>query len=207
MKRILSGLLSLVAVAFSLKTARAETAGASADAAATATATSIYEIPVEPMKGESTAKAASKTLAPFKGDVLLIVNVASKCGLTPQYEGLEALHRKYKDKGLRVIGFPSNDFKGQEPGTEEEIVQFCKSKYDVTFPLYGKINVAKGTDKAPLYQFLTEGDHPGKGEVSWNFNKFLIGRDGRVIKNFHKTKPDDPEFVKAIEAALAEPKS
>ncbi len=168
---------------------------------------SIYDIPVETMKSASTADVSGSTLAPYKGDVLLIVNVASKCGLTPQYEALEALSRKHKDKGLRVLGFPSNDFKGQEPGTEEEIVEFCKLKYDVTFPLYAKVHVAKDTDKAPLFRYLTEGDHPGKSEVTWNFGKFLVGRDGKVIAHFApRVKPDDPAVTAAIEKALAEPK-
>lgn len=162
---------------------------------------SIYEIPVEPMKAEGGTNATS--LATYKGKVLLIVNVASKCGYTPQYQGLEALNRKYKDQGLQIVGFPSNDFKQQEPGTEEEIVKFCKSKYDVTFPLFAKVQV-KGADKAPLYKYLTEGDHPGKSEVSWNFNKWLVGRDGKVIAHYDsKVKPDDPAFVAEIEKQLA----
>lgn len=163
---------------------------------------SIYEIPVEPMKAGSGGTDVT-SLAPFKGKVMLIINVASKCGYTPQYQGLEALHRKYKDQGLVVLGFPSNDFKGQEPGTEEEIVTFCKAKYDVTFPLFAKVTV-KGDSKAPLYQYLTEGEHPGKSEVGWNFNKWLVGRDGKVIAHYDsKVKPEDPAFVAELEKQLA----
>lgn len=177
------------------------------DTATSAPTGSIYEIPVEPMKEAATAPTTGTTLAPYRGDVLLIVNVASKCGLTPQYEALEALHRTYKDRGFSVLGFPSNDYKGQEPGSEKEIVEFCRSKYDVTFPLYAKVHVARGTDKAPLFRYLTEGDHPGKGEISWNFGKFLIGRDGRIIAQFgSRIKPDDAMVVEAIEKALAEPR-
>jgi glutathione peroxidase len=164
---------------------------------------SIYDIPIKPMEAaEGGTKATS--LGEYKGKVLLIVNVASKCGYTPQYQGLEALYRKYKEQGLVVVGFPSNDFKQQEPGTEQEIVQFCKAKYDVTFPLFAKVTV-KGPDKAPLYKYLTEGDHPGKSEVGWNFNKYLVGRDGKVIAHYDsKVKPDDPALTGAIEKSLAE---
>jgi glutathione peroxidase len=163
---------------------------------------SIYDIPVEPMKAEGAGTKAT-SLAEYKGKVLLIVNVASKCGYTPQYTGLEALYRKYKDQGLVIVGFPSNDFKGQEPGTEQEIVTFCKSKYDVSFPLFAKVTV-KGDNKAPLYKYLTEGDHPGKSEVGWNFNKWLVGRDGKVIAHYDsKVKPDDAALTSAIEAELS----
>jgi len=162
---------------------------------------SVYDIPVEPMK-ESGAGTNAKSLGEFKGKVLLVVNVASKCGFTKQYTGLEALYRKYKDQGLVIVGFPSNDFKGQEPGTEAEIVEFCKSKYDVTFPLFAKVTVT-GANKSPLYKYLTEGDHPGKAEVGWNFNKYLVGRDGKVIAHYpSKVTPEDSNLVSAIEAAL-----
>lgn len=204
-EKLLSLLVGAAAVTSAIPAARAaDTTTASAEARKY---DSIYEIPVEPMKAQSTAETTATTLAPYKGDVLLIVNVASKCGLTPQYEGLEALHRKYQGQGLRVLAFPSNDYKGQEPGTEEEIVEFCRNKYDVTFPLYAKVHVAEGTDKAPLFRYLTEGDHPGKSEISWNFGKFLVGRDGKVIAHIgSRVKPDTPEVTKAIEKALAESK-
>lgn len=140
----------------------------------------------------------------YQGKVILVVNVASKCGLTPQYKGLEALYDKYKEKGLVVMGFPCNQFGGQEPGSETEIKQFCSSKYDVTFPLFSKIDV-NGPGAAPLYKFLTSKDlqPAGKGDISWNFEKFLVDREGKVIARFSpRTKPEDAELIKAIEAAL-----
>ena len=138
-------------------------------------------------------------MAAYKGKVLLLVNVASKCGFTPQYTALEALYEKYKGEGLVVMGFPANNFMAQEPGTNEEIKTFCSRKYNVTFPMYSKISV-KGDDKAPLYQFLTE---QKGGEIKWNFTKFLIGRDGTIIARFEPAvKPDSPEVVSAIEKAL-----
>jgi glutathione peroxidase len=142
----------------------------------------------------------------YNGKVLLVVNVASKCGFTGQYEGLEKLYAATKDKGLIVLGFPSNDFMGQEPGSEAEIKQFCTSRYNVTFPMFSKIKV-KGEGKAPLYKFLTEEQSADlNGEVSWNFNKFLIGRDGKVVARFgSKTKPDDADLRAAIDRALAAP--
>ena len=136
--------------------------------------------------------------------MLLLVNVASKCGFTPQYKELEAMYEKYKDQGLLVIGFPANNFLSQEPGTNEEIKTFCSLKYNVTFPMYSKISV-KGDDKAPLYQFLTDKNaNPATGgEIKWNFTKFLVGRDGKVVARFEPAvKPDAPEVVGAIEKAL-----
>jgi glutathione peroxidase len=144
------------------------------------------------------------SLAAYKGKVVLIVNVASKCGYTPQYEGLEAVYRKYKDQGLVVLGFPANNFGAQEPGTNEEIKTFCSSKYNVTFPMYAKISVA-GADKAPLYQFLTDKQaNPATGgEIKWNFTKFLVGKDGKVIARFESpVKPESAEVTGAIEKAL-----
>ncbi len=144
-------------------------------------------------------------LSKYAGQVVLIVNVASKCGLTPQYEGLQALQDKYADKGLTVLGFPANNFMKQEPGTDEEIKFFCTSKYNVTFPMFSKISV-KGDDKAPLYQFLTEEESNGEfaGDINWNFEKFLVGRDGKVIARFSpKTAPDAEEVIAAIEKAIA----
>lgn len=145
-------------------------------------------------------------LSNYKGKVMMIVNVASKCGLTPQYEQLEALHEKFSGKGLTILGFPANNFKSQEPGTNEEIKTFCSTKYNVKFDLFAKISVA-GEDIAPLYHFLTATEHNGEfgGEIQWNFTKFLVNRKGEVIARFEpKTKPDDPEVIKAIEGALAE---
>jgi glutathione peroxidase len=140
----------------------------------------------------------------YKGKVILMVNVASNCGYTPQYEGLEALYRKYKDRGLVVLGFPANNFGGQEPGTNEEIKTFCTRKYSVSFPMYAKISV-KGADKAPLYQFLTDKQaNPATGgEIQWNFTKFLVGRDGKVITRFESAiEPGSAEVTSAIEKAL-----
>ncbi len=144
----------------------------------------------------------------YRGDVVLIVNVASKCGNTPQYVQLEQLYKKYKDRGLRIAAFPANNFRGQEPGRNEEIKQFCQDQYGVTFDLFAKISV-KGEDQAKLYQYLTSKEKNGEfgGEIAWNFTKFLVGRDGKVIARFEpKVRPDDPDVVKAVEAALAAPK-
>ncbi len=144
-------------------------------------------------------------LSKYKGEVLLIVNVASKCGLTPQYEQLEAVFTKYKDKGFEVLGFPANEFLAQEPGSDAEIKQFCTSKYNVDFPMFSKI-VVKGAGIHPLYTYLTsiETEPEKAGDISWNFEKFLIDRDGKVVKRFSpRTKPDAPEVIEAIEAELA----
>jgi len=166
---------------------------------------------------------ASDTLAQHEGKVLLVVNVASKCGLTPQYEGLEKLYETYKDQGLEVLGFPANDFGAQEPGTHEEIAEFCKLNYGVSFPLYAKAPVT-GPDKQPLYaamieaaptklgdvdamkaRFESHGMIPNEDpEVLWNFEKFLIAKDGSVVGRFAPTMtPGDPQLVSAIEAELA----
>ncbi len=144
------------------------------------------------------------SLASYQGKAILMINVASKCGHTKQYAGLEAMYKKYKDQGLVILGFPANNFGGQEPGSDEEIATFCKKNYGVTFPLFSKISV-KGEDKAPLYKFLTEEEtNPGlSGEVKWNFEKFLIGRDGKVIARFaSKVQPDSEELVSAVEKTL-----
>jgi glutathione peroxidase len=135
---------------------------------------------------------------------VLIVNVASRCGFTPQYAGLEALYEKYKDRGFVILGFPANNFGGQEPGTNEEIKTFCSSKYNVTFPMYSKISV-KGDDKAPLYQFLTDQQaNPATGgEIQWNFTKFLVDKNGKVVARFEpKVTPESPDVAGAIEKAL-----
>ena len=154
---------------------------------------------VKSIKGEEVE------LSKYQGKVLLVVNVASKCGATPQYDQLEALNAKYKDKGLAVLGFPCNQFGGQEPGTEDDIVKFCKSKYNVTFDMFSKIDV-NGPEASPVYKTLTSKDSDPKfaGDIKWNFEKFLIGRNGEIIARFPTgTKPDAPEVVKAIEAELA----
>ena len=161
---------------------------------------SIYDVPVQPGTNDATS---STTLSEYKGKVLLVVNVASKCGFTPQYEGLEALNRKYKDQGLQVVGFPCNDYKSQEPGTIDEIKTFCKTKYDVTFPIYGKLHTI-GAEQSPLYKYLTGAGSTNPGDVKWNFEKFVISRDGKVTARFpSKVKPDAPELTAAVEKELA----
>jgi glutathione peroxidase len=158
---------------------------------------SLYDIPLKDIDGKDTSLKA------YQGKVLLIVNVASKCGFTPQYEGLEALQKKYESQGFTVLGFPCNDFLGQEPGTPEEIKTFCSSKYDVTFPLFEKLHV-KGKEQHPLYTALTGPTSPYPGGITWNFNKFVIGRDGKIFKRFGTTdKPQSPKVTEAIEAAIA----
>jgi len=140
----------------------------------------------------------------YRGKVLLIVNVASKCGYTPQYEGLESIYRKYKDQGLVVMGFPANNFLGQEPGTNEEIKTFCKTRYDVSFPMFAKISV-KGDDIHPFYRFLTskETNPEFSGDISWNFNKFLVDRTGKVVDRFATgEKPESEKIALAIEKTL-----
>ncbi len=143
-------------------------------------------------------------LAAYQGKVILIVNVASRCGFTPQYAGLEALYEKYKDRGFAILGFPANNFGGQEPGTNEEIKTFCSTKYNVTFPMYSKISV-KGDDQAPLYRFLTdkEANPATGGEIQWNFTKFLVDKSGEVVARFEpKVTPELADVAGAIEKAL-----
>jgi len=145
-------------------------------------------------------------LKKYKGNVLLVVNTASKCGYTPQYEGLQATFDKYKGQGFYVLGFPANNFGGQEPGTAAEIKEFCTSKYKVTFPMFAKISV-KGTDQDPLYSYLTNKETNGdlSGDIKWNFTKFLVDRKGHIVARFEpKVKPDSPEVMQAIEKYLAE---
>lgn len=147
-------------------------------------------------------------LKKYKGSVLLVVNTASKCGYTPQYEGLEAIYNKYKGQGFAVLGFPANNFGGQEPGTAEEIKEFCTTKYKVTFPMFAKISV-KGDDQDPLYKFLTSKEtNPNfAGDITWNFNKFLIDKKGNVVARFSsKDKPDGEAITQAIEKYLKENK-
>lgn len=160
---------------------------------------SMYEFTMKDIDGNDVK------LEKYKGSVLMLVNVASKCGLTPQYTALQATYEKYKDKGFVVLGFPANNFMGQEPGSEKEIKEFCQLKYDVTFPMFSKISV-KGSDQHPLYTFLTHKDtNPGfEGDITWNFEKFLTDKNGKVVARFSpSTVPDDPGVVKAIEAELA----
>jgi glutathione peroxidase len=144
-------------------------------------------------------------LSQYSGKVIMMVNVASRCGFTPQYDGLEKIYEKYKDKGFVILGFPANNFKSQEPGTNAEIEAFCTGKYHVTFPMFSKISVL-GDDQAPLYKYLTSLDAKpeGAGDVKWNFEKFVIGRDGTVVGRFpSKVKPEDSAITSVVEAALA----
>jgi glutathione peroxidase len=158
----------------------------------------IYDIPVNTLNGEPSS------LAPYIGKTILVVNVASKCGLTPQYEGLERLQETYEDRGFSVVGFPSNQFGAQEPGTAEEIQTFCSTTYGVTFPLFEKIDV-NGEDQNPIYAELEKtADAEGySGDVRWNFEKFLVGPDGTVQRFSPTTTPEDPSLVSAIEASLS----
>lgn len=163
----------------------------------TRAAGSIYDIPLKDIDGNNTS------LKPYQGKVLLIVNVASKCGFTPQYTALEATYQKYKDQGLVVLGFPCNQFAHQEPGTDAEIKQFCTSKYDVSFPMFDKIEV-NGANRNPLYVLLAGEGSPFPGNIGWNFTKFVIGRDGKILNRFASpVKPDSAEMTHAIETALA----
>ena len=161
-------------------------------------ASSVHEFTLKAINGTPTP------LASYKGKVMLIVNVASQCGYTYQYEGLQALYVKYKDRGLVVAGFPANNFGGQEPGTNVEIGAFCKAKFGVTFPMFSKISVA-GKDKAPLYQFLTDKAANPKtgGEIPWNFTKYLVDRNGKVLARWDaEVEPESRDMTSAIEAAL-----
>jgi len=154
---------------------------------------SLYDLTAE------TIDHQKQPLSAYKGKVLLVVNTASECGATPQYAGLEALWRAYQGRGFAVLGFPSNDFGGQEPGTEAEIKTFCDANYKVTFPLYAKV-ATKGAAQSPVYKFLTA----GHGEPKWNFHKYLVGKDGEVIRAFATgVEPDDAALRAAIETALA----
>jgi glutathione peroxidase len=163
-------------------------------------ADSVYEFTPKSIDGQPAPLSA------YKGKVLLLVNVASKCGFTPQYKGLEAVYEEYKDKGLVVVGFPANNFMSQEPGTNEEIKTFCTRTYNVTFPMMSKISV-KGDNQDDLYKYLTDKTaHPDTGgDIRWNFTKFLVDRKGNIVARFEpKTTPDSAEVKAAIEKALAE---
>jgi glutathione peroxidase len=168
------------------------------DAVSQAPAQSIYDIELPSLDGKQVA------LSDYAGKVVLAVNVASRCGFTPQYKGLQALQNRYADRGFTVLGFPCNQFFNQEPGSAEQIQAFCSSNYGVTFPLFAKLDV-KGSNQHPLYAILSEfSDDQGKaGKVTWNFEKFLVGRDGQVVRRFRpKVQPDDPKVVASIEALL-----
>lgn len=163
--------------------------------------TTVHDFQVKTIDGQETS------LKDYAGHPLLVVNVASRCGLTPQYTALEALYQRFKPRGLVVMGFPCNDFGAQEPGTEAEIKAFCESNYNVSFPLFAKVHV-KGPERADLYEYLTtQNTAPdGPGDIAWNFAKFLVGKDGRVLARFApQTTPDAPEVLTAIEAATKVP--
>ena len=162
-------------------------------------ASSIYDFALPSIDGKA------MPLSEFKGKVMLVVNVASRCGYTPQYTALESIYEKYKGQGFVILGFPANNFGQQEPGTNEEIKTFCSKNYNVTFPLYGKVSV-KGEDETPLYAYLTKDANPSvAGDIKWNFTKFLVDRNGRVVQRFEpKVTPDSPEVVGAIEKLLKE---
>lgn len=161
------------------------------------TASPLQEIPVKTIDGKDTSLKA------YQGKVLLVVNVASRCGLTPQYKALQAIFEKYQDQGFEVLGFPCNQFAGQEPGSNEEIKQFCSANYHVTFPLFDKLDV-NGAKRHPLYVALAGPGSPFPGDIEWNFGKFLISRDGKILKRFNpRTVPDAPEVAAAISDALA----
>lgn len=163
-----------------------------------ARAASLQDIPLKDIDGKVTSLKA------YQGKVVLLVNVASQCGYTRQYKPLESIYRKYKDQGFVILGIPSNDFGGQEPGSAEEIKAFCSSKFDVTFPLLEKVGVKSGPSQSPLYAALTGKGAAFPGEVKWNFGKFLVGRDGKVIARFEsKDEPDSAAVTGAIEKALA----
>jgi glutathione peroxidase len=166
-------------------------------AGTTFAASNIYDFTLPNIEGKP------MPLTDFKGKVILMVNVASQCGYTPQYTALEAIYEKYKAQGFVIVGFPANNFGAQEPGTNEEIKTFCTRKYSVTFPMYSKVSV-KGDDQTPLYQYLTK-DTPAPiaGDIKWNFTKFLVDRKGNVVQRFEsKVTPDSPEVTSAIEQLL-----
>lgn len=161
--------------------------------------TSLHDFQVKNITGKEVS------LSDYKGNLVLIVNVASKCGLTPQYTNLQALYDKYKDKGFKILGFPSNDFMGQEPDSEEVIQSFCSTKYNVSFDMFSKV-VVKGDNKVDLYKFLTSPEtnkSGGAGEVAWNFQKYLVDKNGNIVKTYHpQVDPLDPNLIRDIEGLL-----
>jgi glutathione peroxidase len=164
----------------------------------TAFAKNVYDFTLKSIDGQPV------NLTEYHGKVLLLVNVASKCGFTPQYTALESLYEKYKDRGLVIVGIPANNFASQEPGTDAEIKKFCSNKYNVTFPMMSKVSV-NGTDKTPLYQFLTDKSANPQigGDIKWNFTKFLFDRNGKPVARFEPAvTPDSPEMIAAVESAL-----
>lgn len=165
--------------------------------AARSTTDSVYKFSPTDIDGNE------QSLSQYKGNVLLIVNTASECGYTPQYEGLQKIYEKYKDQGFVVLGFPANNFGGQEPGTDKEIKKFCKVNFNVSFPMFSKVSV-KGKDQHPLFTYLTSAPNPDfTGEIKWNFEKFLIGKEGTLIRRYRSAiEPKDEAIIDAIEEAL-----
>jgi glutathione peroxidase len=205
MKHFLSRAAILAAPAFLASAALACSCTSSTNAVTTVAkakvapkTSSMYDFKLKTLDGKDA------DLSKYKGKVLLIVNTASKCGHTPQYAGLQKLHEQYSAKGLVVLGFPVNDFGNQEPGSEAEIGAFCEKNFGVKFPLFAKSSV-KGESKAPIWKYLTEEANPElKGEIGWNFEKFLIGRDGKLVARFKSgVKPDSPEIARALDTQLA----
>jgi glutathione peroxidase len=192
--------LSGVALQFARTSAIADEPATAAKPAGPATTKpmSIYDFKLPSLEGKTV------DLSQYKGKVVLVVNTASKCGYTKQYAGLQALNEKYGKEGLVVLGFPANNFGGQEPGSDAEIGEFCQKNYGVTFPMFSKVSV-KGADKAPLFQYLTADANPDfKGEIGWNFEKFLISRDGKLVERFKSpVAPDSKELTAAVDAQLA----
>ena len=188
MRQIMIGLMAAAAFAYGSTTQAGGDAPMATD--------SLYSLKTTTLDGKPA------DLSQYKGKVALAVNVASKCGLTPQYEGLEKLHKELQGKGFTVLGFPSNDFGGQEPGTPEEIVTFCRKNYGVSFPLFAKLVTRPGPEQSPIYATLGKGG----GELpGWNFAKYVIGKDGKVVKFYgSKVSPDDKELRATIESALAQ---
>jgi len=199
MKKFLIGAAIGVAVStMALFFVKAKDANAGSNSVGKETAKSVYDFTLKNSKGKDVK------LEEFRGQVVMLVNVASKCGYTPQYDGLQKIYERYKDQGFTILGFPANNFGAQEPGTNEEIQEFCRINYGVTFPVFSKISV-KGDDKHPLYKYLTEKESNPEfaGEIKWNFNKFLVGRDGRIVARFDSAdKPEDAKVTQAIEHAL-----
>ncbi len=203
MKKFLIGAALIVAVStmalFLVKAMGAESnSNATANNVGKGTAKTMYDFTLKDSKGRDVK------LDEFRGRVVMLVNVASKCGYTPQYEGLQKIYERYREQGFTILGFPANNFGAQEPGTNEEIQEFCRINYGVTFPVFSKISV-KGDDKHPLYKYLTERETNPEfaGEIKWNFNKFLVGRDGRILARFDSgDKPEDAKVTQAIEQAL-----
>ena len=191
-------MLALIAIICSAVFAAAVFSRTGHGSPAVGAASSIYDFSLKDIDGKQVS------LSQYRGKVVMLVNVASKCGLTPQYEALQSLYQKYQGKGFVILGFPANNFMGQEPGTEQEIKSFCSIKYNVTFPLFSKISV-KGENIHPLYQFLTskETNPEFGGDIKWNFNKFLVDKQGKIVARFEPpVKPDAPEVIQAIEKAL-----